>query len=44
MTTGEQTMPTPQTPAIARSRGLTVGTHNLTEFRRVPGMQIEDWL
>jgi tRNA(fMet)-specific endonuclease VapC len=30
--------------AIARARDLTVVTHNLAEFRRVPGLRIEDWL
>jgi tRNA(fMet)-specific endonuclease VapC len=30
--------------AHARSRGLTLVTHNLREFRRVPGLRVEDWL
>lgn len=30
--------------AQARSRGLTLVTHNLREFQRVPGLQTEDWL
>lgn len=30
--------------AHARSRGLTLVTHNLREFERVPGLQVEDWL
>ena len=29
--------------AHARSRGLTVVTHNLREFARVPGLKVEDW-
>jgi len=29
--------------AIARSRALTVVTHNLGEFERVPGLAVEDW-
>ena len=28
----------------ARSRGLTVVTHNLREFGRVRGLQVADWL
>lgn len=31
-------------PAHARSRGLTLVTHNLREFQRVPGLKVEDWL
>lgn len=27
----------------ARSRGLTLVTHNLREFARVPGLKVEDW-
>ena len=27
----------------ARARGLTLITHNVGEFRRVPGLTIEDW-
>jgi tRNA(fMet)-specific endonuclease VapC len=30
--------------AHARSRGMTLVTHNLREFVRVPGLQVEDWL
>lgn len=30
--------------AHARSRGLTLVTHNLREFQRVPGLALEDWL
>ncbi len=30
--------------AHARSRGLTLVTHNLREFERVPGLLVEDWL
>ncbi len=29
--------------AIARSRGLTVVTGNVDEFRRVPELAVEDW-
>ena len=29
--------------SIARSRGLTVVTHNTGEFSRVPGLTLEDW-
>ena len=29
--------------AIARSRNLTLITHNLREFTRVPGLATEDW-
>lgn len=29
--------------AQARSRGLTLVTHNLREFERVPGLKVEDW-
>jgi tRNA(fMet)-specific endonuclease VapC len=29
--------------AIALVNGLTVVTHNTTEFSRVPGLMIEDW-
>lgn len=28
---------------IALARGLTLITHNLTEFQRVPNLRIEDW-
>ncbi len=27
----------------ARARGLILVTHNVREFTRVPGLQIEDW-
>lgn len=30
--------------AHARSRGLTLVTHNLREFARVPGLKVADWL
>jgi len=30
--------------AIARSRDLTVVTHNVREFGRVPGLVVEDWV
>jgi tRNA(fMet)-specific endonuclease VapC len=29
--------------AIARVNGLTLVTHNTTEFSRVPGLRVEDW-
>jgi tRNA(fMet)-specific endonuclease VapC len=29
--------------AIARTRGLTLVTHNTAEFSRVPGLMVEDW-
>lgn len=29
--------------AHARSRGMTLLTRNLREFRRVPGLAVEDW-
>jgi tRNA(fMet)-specific endonuclease VapC len=28
----------------ARSRGLVLVTNNLREFRRVPGLRVEDWV
>jgi tRNA(fMet)-specific endonuclease VapC len=37
---GERDM---QIAAIARSRGLTLITHNTKELSRVPSLQIEDW-
>jgi tRNA(fMet)-specific endonuclease VapC len=33
-----------QIAAIALQHGLTVVTHNIAEFSRVPGMIVEDWL
>ena len=30
--------------AVARSRNLTLVTHNTREFRRVPNLNVEDWL
>jgi len=30
--------------SIALARGLTVVTHNVSEFGRVPGLRTEDWL
>ena len=30
--------------AHARSRGITLVTHNIREFARVPGLRVEDWL
>ncbi len=30
--------------AHARATGMTVVTHNLREFRRVPDLELEDWL
>ena len=30
--------------SIALARRLTVITHNVSEFRRVPGLRIEDWV
>jgi tRNA(fMet)-specific endonuclease VapC len=30
--------------ASALSRGLTVVTHNVNHFRRIPGLKVEDWL
>jgi tRNA(fMet)-specific endonuclease VapC len=29
--------------AIAQVHNLTLVTHNLSEFSRVPGLQVEDW-
>jgi tRNA(fMet)-specific endonuclease VapC len=29
--------------AIARANDLTLVTHNIAEFSRVPGLRIEDW-
>jgi predicted nucleic acid-binding protein len=33
-----------QIAAIALCRGLTVVTHNIGHFQRVPGSQVADWL
>lgn len=30
--------------AHARSRNMTLVTHNVREFERVPGLSVEDWL
>lgn len=30
--------------AHARSRGMTLVTHNVREFGRVPGLSVQDWL
>lgn len=30
--------------ATARSRGLILVTHNTREFKRIPGLRLEDWL
>jgi tRNA(fMet)-specific endonuclease VapC len=30
--------------ASALSRGLTVVTHNVSHFLRIPGLKVEDWL
>ena len=30
--------------AHARSRGLTLVTHNIREFARVPDLNVQDWL
>ena len=30
--------------AHARSQGLTLVTHNLGEFQRVPGLLVESWV
>jgi len=29
--------------AVALARGATLVTHNLAEFKRIPGLSIEDW-
>jgi tRNA(fMet)-specific endonuclease VapC len=29
--------------AIAMANGLVLVTHNLGEFRRIPGLRVEDW-
>ena len=29
--------------SIGAARGLTVVTHNISEFRRVPGLSVENW-
>ncbi|SRR6266852_962870 len=33
-----------QIAAIALQHSLTVVTHNVSEFSRVPGLKVEDWL
>ena len=33
-----------QIAAIALAHGLTVVTHNIQEFARIPGLKLEDWL
>ena len=33
-----------QIAAQALSRGFTVVTHNVGEFSRVPGIELEDWV
>jgi tRNA(fMet)-specific endonuclease VapC len=33
-----------QIAAIALQSGLTVVTHNVAEFSRVPGLTVEDWM
>lgn len=33
-----------QIAAQAVARGLTVITHNINEFKRVPGLKVEDWV
>ena len=30
--------------AHTRSRGLTLVTHNTREFKRMPGLRVEDWV
>jgi tRNA(fMet)-specific endonuclease VapC len=30
--------------AVARSRGLMLVTNNMSEFERVPGLRLEDWV
>jgi tRNA(fMet)-specific endonuclease VapC len=32
-----------QIAAIARWNGLTLVSHNTSEFSRVPGLMLEDW-
>lgn len=32
-----------QIAAIARANDLTLVTHNVAEFGRVPGLLVEDW-
>lgn len=34
----------PSIAAHARSRNMTLVTHNVREFERVPGLRVEDWL
>lgn len=33
-----------QIAAQGVSRGITVITHNIDEFSRVPGLRLEDWI
>ena len=29
--------------SIAKARNATLVTHNLSDFRQVPGLKVEDW-